>query len=502
MNLKSLANLTMIGYGRHTNNSLPVFTAQEVMQLSPDEMAKPHTFTTQGERDLFEYTPFGQSKLLGPHENSQETTARHRRIEHLARRLFGLKREKPDREQCALAHRVHEAFEIIEATADIVDQFINRCLEMGPAKLEKNIAYIERLAAELKAVTYEEDPAEMDVGATGEYAAHASRGIEDHLAHLWEMAHDQDLERWGPLGWKYNEDNTTCLWPIRENITDAIDIAGLAEPDKRVDWGSNIRYPGEDDGWDQEKMEADHTTPASIELIGYHPINSENSQVANDFFFSGSKAVLEIEDAFTPEQEKDWLTRQPLSFRLLIRTTRHCKDLSTFNSITAKVRETTWQTYLDEARQAGLGNRERKALVALVQGNIKPFNLKGEPNGMIRFRYRIDRQALANVLNFWFEHIPPMTKAQEGTFWTYRNITRDKLGRKPVSFAQIQPQGQKLLTRINNTETLSQLKWLAAQMIKFSKGTIRGCRMTTMEWKKVWEAYQEKKADFTASAVA
>jgi len=67
------------GYGKSRTNALPVYTAEQVMQMRPDDLALPFRFTTQQERDFYEYTPQGQSKLMAPHVNASDATPRHRR---------------------------------------------------------------------------------------------------------------------------------------------------------------------------------------------------------------------------------------------------------------------------------------------------------------------------------------------------------------------------------------------------------------------------------------
>lgn len=472
------AHATVKGYGRTIRRPSRVCTANEVIRMQPDETTTPFSFRTQAEREYYEYTPFGQTKLLAPHINVHDQTARHRRVEQLHRRL-----------KCSWkqAFRIHRAFETIEADAKIVDAFIEKQLALAKKgltdRLEPGIEYIEMLACELAKLA----PAQP----------------EDYFA-------DADPpETVNP--YKIDPENVwTCSEEFmrRANMTDDREVCEWERMEKEYS--------------ESKKVVTDQTTLATAELIGYHPVE---------------------------KQERDWITSQPLSFQLLIRTVKKSETYSYLSEISKYVKTNDWESYLKKAVDAGLKPKEIRALQALVKGKMQPYNpafdykdaipthktdqlpyadgmrslqlewLQDDelldkldmslaarrenaygPSWMFTSIFRLDKDAIARTLNFWFEHIPPMTKTQTSVFYSYRNIQYSRFGMGPVKLAQVRPQGQKLLTRIFETKSVQQLKWLAAQMMKFQKREIPGSRLTEPEWHKIWQAYKERKADFTQKA--
>ena len=475
---QALSDEALRGYGRSVRNPNKVYRADEVIRMHPDEMTTGFAFTTQAEREYFEYTPFGQSKLLAPHINIHDQTSRHRRVEQIHRRL-----------KCSWkqAFRIHRAFEIIEADAKIVDAFIEKQLALAKKgltdRLEPGIEYIEMLASELAKLA----PAQP----------------ESYFADV------DPPENVNP--YTIDPENVwTCSEEFmrRANMTDDREVCEWARTEKEYS--------------ESKKVVTDQTSLATCELIGYHPIE---------------------------KHETAWISSQPLSFRLLIRTVKNSKTYTHVSEISKYVKTNDWESYLKKAVEAGLKPREIIVLQALTKGKMQPYNppfdykdaiptskmdllpyaegmcamqldwLQDDelldkldmqlaarrenangPNWMFSTLYRMDKEAIARTLNFWFEHIPPMTKAQKSVFYSYRNIQYSKFGMAPVKFAQIRPQGQKLLTRIFETKSIQQLRWLAAQMVKFQKREITGSRLTEPEWKKVWQAYHERRTEFTKKA--
>ena len=431
------------GYGKRTTDSLPVYEAEDVMQMHPDELVKGFRFTTQVERELYEYTPFGQSKVLIPHVNAKDSTARHRRIEELQRRL---------RCEWEDADRVHRAMEIIEADTKVVNRFVERCLQMGVEKLEGNIQYIESLAKELKEL---ESPEVLEVerddvwGTQGEWNRKASCGAEALLAHVDDMMTQEHSDWWNR--WYGDVDPQLVDWFVRMKAGDE----------------------GQNDWDEQEKVEADHLSLGSIELIGYHPIE---------------------------RGENDWIDSQPLTFQMLIKTVREVKSYETLKPLAKAVYATTWETYTTAAQEAGMSTREIKALKALVRGEVSPYNAQGDLNGKLRFKYRINMEAQNKVLAFWFENIPPMTKDQRSVFFTFHSIKRSEMGMQPRQLADVQGQGQVLLKRIAETKTEKQLKWLGSKMMDWQLDRKAKCRLVEPEWQVIWKAYKERKEDFKQAA--
>lgn len=460
------------GYGRSRQRRLPAYTAEQVMQMHPDEMQIPHTFITQTERDLYENTPYGQSRILVAHLNTHDQTPRHRRPEEIQRRL---KCKWKD------AFRIHEAFEVIEADAKIVNQFIDKQIAQKLEKLEKGICYIEALAKELKAI---EVPELKEVGREtvwnmqGEYNRVASCGAEALIAHAKEVAETLQGD------WYSMMHGDPDPWLIEH-------YCKMGATEEIVDWE------------EQEKMEADHASLGRTELIGYHPLEGEES-VEIPFFFNGPCGVYEDTDILKPVEKKDWLDNQPLPFRIFVKYVRKVKSYAELDEIAKHVREkrNAWEAFIAEARAEKLSTREIKALTAIIKGWVHPYNRIGQPNGAIRFRYHLSMEGLEKVLSFMHTHIPPMTKAQTSVFYTFRNIERKKHCMAPVKLHEVQPQGQKLLRRIFESKSMQQLRWLAAQMVKFQKHKIPGSRLIEPEWRKVWQAYHERMADFQPAQAA
>ncbi|MHC1728559.1 MAG: hypothetical protein AB9866_21585 [Syntrophobacteraceae bacterium] len=452
------------GYGREIT-TIPHYTAEDVMAMHPDELLKRFRYTTQIEKELFEYTPFGQSMILIPHMNTQDGTARHRRIEEIQRRL-----------QCTwkTADRINAAMKKLDADDALVEKFINRCLfikepreneDFFPEAKTKHqfLQALENLASEMDAFQLERPPEYEDQTLFGDTRSYYEAFLDTGLP---EQKDNREL------------DGSFSEWPLNRQADPKYEYLPLVDETGRV--------------------EDDHASLATCELIGYHPVDSSDKDFEIPTFFNGNRAVLDIVEEFEGQPGKDWIQSQSLPFRSLISTVRKCKDYGVLSQIARKVKETTWETFTAEASGENLSSREIKAVTAIVKGYIKPCRADGEPNGAIRFRYRINQESLDRVIEFAATTIPPMTRKQSSVFWTYRNIVRAAMHMAPVKLTEIKPQGQTLLKRIFESPSIGKLKFLGANMIQFQANKIRGNKLTPPEWSSIWGAYREKKEELTA----
>ena len=251
-----------------------------------------------------------------------------------------------------------------------------------PEKFETGIEYIEKLATELKAL---ETPELKEVerehvwGTSGEFNRIASSGAEALIRHADELMGRLDGDSYSQM---YGDPDP---WLVEHYVK-------MGETEEVEDWDV------------QEKAEADHYHLGRAEMIGYHPID---------------------------KPETDWIENQPLSFQLLIQTIRKSKTYSELKEMSDVVKKTTWDSYRKEATEVGLSEREISAACALVAGRIQPYRRDGEPNGRIKYAYRVNDEGLNRIIDFWYHHIPPMTRDQRGVFYTYRNIGYGKFGWLP-----------------------------------------------------------------------
>jgi len=362
--------------------------------------------------------------------------------------------------QWKTAGRLLETFRTLDFDDRTTEHYINALIAANTGR-EKHaiLSYLEFLADELKDFALSRPP---------EYENQVLFASTGDFKDAWmdtEVFHAKD-----------QLDGSFCEWPLNRQAADTFSYLPLADEEGRVE-------P------DQSCLPAD--------TIGYHPIeNSNGSESAT--WFNGHRAMLDITEEHEPFVPKDWTARQPLPFRTLIKFTKNC-NYQNLKELAAIVKDTTWETFTNNAYQNGLKPNEIRAIISLIKGHVRPYNKWGDYNGAVRFKYRIKIESQIRVMDYLEEHVPPMTKAQTSVFWTWWKIRRSQLNMAPVTLPEVRPQGQKLLSMIFNSKSMGRLKYLGANMLKFSRNQIPGNKLTPPEWSTVWKAYNERKQDLQAA---
>jgi len=136
-------------------------------------------------------------------------------------------------------------------------------------------------------------------------------------------------------------------------------------------------------------------------------------------------------------------------------------------------------------------DREVKLLRFLVNDRSRPEHTPSD--GQLRWRFKVNQQALDKARKFMADYLPPFTGAQADVFWSHLKL------RKAQHAPVLNRAARQVKQRIETTKSLPQLKWVGAKMIQLQRGDIGSpsCFPTNREWEVLWDIYHIRRKSLT-----
>lgn len=294
-------------------------TAHQTLGMHPDEMMGGNW---QGrdygvkqlpfERILYEGTPAGQSVLMVAHLNIADQTPRRFRPELIQKRL-----------RCTFhdADRIVQIMKALDASDEVVSDFVNDLRVRGLQFIEEKIQAYKRLA----------------------------EALEDANA-----PHDDGDDDWIPrdIPVKGGDDTGYCPQAARHSNPEIMMIArehkiyglGEYEPTEAVYREPHVRF--EDESPEEERE-------GFSEAWSYHAFGWESS-------LNG--------------KEVDWLKSQPLPYRSIIRAIKECPSDEQLVALCKEIRTASWTAFNKALAASGMTKGEQNAARGLATGRFRETN--------------------------------------------------------------------------------------------------------------------------------